>query len=104
MSKVAVHRFFAAALSGLALVAGLTQVVWSMAGDTRSALLDPGFIPRQIGYGLFALAAGSLSSIIIIRTTPKRALSLVAITLSLMGLPLLGYGAGSAMASAGAPA
>jgi hypothetical protein len=65
--------------------------------------LDPGFIPRQISYGLFVIAAGSLGLVILLRTTPQPALSLVATTLALMGFPLLDYGVGGALPQVGVP-
>lgn len=103
MLTITPHRAAALALSVLALVAGVTQVVWSITGDPSSAALVPGYLPRQISYGLFVIAAGGLGTVILVRTTPRRDHSLVAVALALMGLPLLSYGVGSTMSLAGAP-
>ena len=91
------------ALTLLALIAGVAQVGWSFAGESLPLRPDVGYLPRQFGYGLFVMAAASLGGVILAKAPPQRPLSLVAVTLALMGLPLLGSGAGAAMSAAGAP-
>ncbi|HSW29108.1 MAG TPA: hypothetical protein VLH75_06365 [Longimicrobiales bacterium] len=98
------HRVTAGFLTLLALAAGLTQVVWFLAGGAAPATAAPGYVARQIGYGLFVLAAAGLGALILIKGAPRRELSLVAVVLALMGAPFLDSGAGPALAAAGVPA
>jgi len=74
-----------------------------LAGVSVPLWTDAGYIPRQVGYGLFVIAAAGLGGVILVRAPPRPQLSLVAVTLALMGLPLLGSGAGAAMGAVGAP-
>ncbi|MFG1691436.1 hypothetical protein ACGF5M_04710 [Gemmatimonadota bacterium] len=103
MTRIPPHRATAIALTLLALIAGVVQVGWPLAGGSLPAVTDAGYIPRQIGYGLFAIATACLGGVILVKAPPHRPLSLVAVTLALMGLPLLGSGAGAAILAAGAP-
>jgi len=104
MTKLPLHRVAAAALTLLALSAGVAQVLWFVAGASVPSWTDAGYIPRQVGTGLFVIAAAALGAVILVKASPRRPLSLVAVTLALMGLPLLDSGAGAALAWAGAPA
>lgn len=98
------HRATATVLTLLALAAGLAQVGWFAAGGQAPAWAAPGYVARQVGYGLFALAAAGLGAVILIRGARRREFSLVAVVLALMGTPFLDSGAGEAWVAAGAPA
>ena len=100
---IPLHRAAAMALTLLVFIAGVAQVGWSLAGEPSQTPPDVGYIPRQVGYGLFVMAAASLGGVILAKTPPQRSLSLLAVTLALLGLPLIGSGAGAAMSAVGAP-
>ncbi|MFC1790875.1 hypothetical protein ACFL0I_00190 [Gemmatimonadota bacterium] len=103
MPKFPLHRAAAAVLTLLALIGGVAQVGWFVAGEGVTPLTDAGYVLRQVGYGLFVIASAGLGGVILTRAQHRQSLSLAVVTLALMGLPLLGSGAGSAMAEAGAP-
>lgn len=97
------HRAVAALLTVLALFAGLAQVGWFVGGGAAVVGAAPGYVARQVGYGVLVLAAAGLGAVILIKGEPRRELSLVAVVLALMGVPLLDSGAGPALAEAGVP-
>jgi hypothetical protein len=87
----------------LALAGGLAQVGWFMAGGETPARAAAGYVPRQIGYGAFVLAAAGLGAVVLLKAPRRPEMSMVALVLALMGVPLLDSGAGRAASAAGAP-
>jgi len=87
----------------LALAGGLAQVAWFMTGGEAPARASAGYVPRQIGYGAFVLAAAGLGAIVLRKAPRRPEMSLVALVLALMGVPFLDSGAGRAAAAAGVP-
>jgi len=58
-------RVVAAVVTLLALAAGLAQVGWFVTGGAAPERAAQGYIARQIGYGLFVLAAAGLGALVL---------------------------------------
>lgn len=97
------HAATAWVLTLLALVGGMVQVAWFLGGGEAPVGAAAGYVPRQVGYGLFVLSAAGLGATILAKAPPRQELSLVAIVLALMGVPFLDSGAGRAAAAIGTP-
>lgn len=97
------HAAAAWLLTLLALVGGAVQVAWFLGGGEAPVGAAAGYVPRQVGYGLFVVSAAALGATILSKAPPRPELSLVAIVLALMGAPFLDSGAGRAAAAIGAP-
>lgn len=97
------HRAAAFVVTLLALAGGLAQVGWFIAGGGAPAGAAEGYVVRQVGHGVFVLAAAGLGAAILLLGARRRELSLVAVVLALMGAPFLDSGAGLAWTASGAP-